>query len=78
MKLTSLAVNNLGPQTSYPVPEGILNHSGENYVALTIWSMESDGAKLDGLSLGANAIIQSGYAKPALVEGDVYSARSAY
>ncbi|KAI2686525.1 CAZyme family GH35 [Penicillium roqueforti] len=44
-------VNNIGPQTSFPVPEGILNYQGTNYLALSLWVLESDGAKLESLDL---------------------------
>ncbi|CAI7573668.1 unnamed protein product [Penicillium discolor] len=44
-------VNNIGPQTSFPVPEGILNYRGTNYLGLSLWVLESDGAKLEGLDL---------------------------
>lgn len=76
--LFMLLVNNIGPQVSYPIPEGILNHHGENYVALTLWSLEPNGAKLAGLSLRAGAVVQSGYTKPALVEGETYTERLVY
>jgi hypothetical protein len=71
-------VNNIGPQVSFPVPEGILNYNGENYVALTLWSLESSGAKLGGLSLVVDQVVQSGYTKPFLVEGQSYTERFAY
>ena len=70
-----LLVNNLGPQTTYPVPEGILNHNGDNYLALTLWSLDATGAKLAGLKLQADAVIKSGYSKPALVEGETWQQR---
>jgi hypothetical protein len=57
------------------VPEGIWNYNGTNYLALTIWGMEKEGVKLAGLQLSADAIIQSGYAKPDLVEGERYAER---
>ncbi|KAJ5904546.1 hypothetical protein N7504_006929 [Penicillium tannophilum] len=44
-------VNNIGPQTSYPVPEGILNYRGTNWLGLTLWGLDDDGASLDGLEL---------------------------
>ncbi|KAJ9380822.1 CAZyme family GH35 [Paecilomyces variotii] len=44
-------VNNVGPQTSFHVPEGILNYRGTNWVALSLWAQESDGAKLDSFEL---------------------------
>lgn len=51
-------VNHIGPQTSYPVPEGILNYHGENYVGLSLWNMEDDDAvtvKLDGFELRSSS-----------------------
>ncbi|RAL65137.1 hypothetical protein DID88_001243 [Monilinia fructigena] len=69
-------VNNLGPQTNFPVPEGILNHHGSNTVALTLWSLDSEGAKIGGFELIANAQIWSGYRQPALVDGRSWGERS--
>ncbi|KAI1778006.1 glycoside hydrolase family 35 protein [Hypoxylon cercidicola] len=48
-KLTS----NIGPQTVFPVPEGILNYGGSNYVAITLWALEEGGARIPGLELVA-------------------------
>lgn len=59
-------INNLGPQTSFPVPQGILNYSGTNYVSITLWSQEESGAKLGGLELVPDAVIQSGMSDPGL------------
>ncbi|GFF25268.1 probable beta-galactosidase E [Aspergillus udagawae] len=58
-------VNDLGPQTNFPVPEGILNYNGVNYVALTLWALESQGALVGGLELVASTPFLSGYRKPA-------------
>ncbi|KAL4871183.1 putative beta-galactosidase A [Aspergillus spectabilis] len=44
-------VNTVGPQTKYPVPEGILNYRGRNWVAVTLWAQESEGAKLESFEL---------------------------
>ncbi|KAI8950852.1 glycoside hydrolase family 35 protein [Xylaria longipes] len=68
-------INNLGPQTSFPVPEGVLNYSGKNYLGLTLWAQDVTGAKLDGLSLVANAVIQSGMRKPTLTWSDKWVKR---
>lgn len=62
----SYTVNNLGPQTSFPVPQGILNYSGTNYVAITLWSQEESGTKLGGLGLVVNGVFQSGMRDPGL------------
>ncbi|CEL57170.1 hypothetical protein RSOLAG1IB_08403 [Rhizoctonia solani AG-1 IB] len=53
-------IANLGPQFKFPVPEGILNHHGENTVALAVWSMEN--TKLSpNLKLTIEGIFDSGY-----------------
>ncbi|KAG8731749.1 hypothetical protein FRC10_001462 [Ceratobasidium sp. 414] len=44
-------VSNLGPQTVYPIPEGILNHRGENDVLLALWSLDLSGARVADLGL---------------------------
>ena len=54
-------VNQIGPQTLYPVPEGILNHQGSNYVAVTLWAQNAQGAKLADFALVNTAAVQSGY-----------------
>ncbi|OTB06588.1 glycoside hydrolase family 35 protein [Hypoxylon sp. CI-4A] len=68
-------VNNLGPQDHFVLPEGILNYNGSNYFALTLWSQDISGAAIQHLALEVDAIIQSGYSKPGLVEGITYSPR---
>ncbi|PWY94572.1 hypothetical protein BO94DRAFT_553494 [Aspergillus sclerotioniger CBS 115572] len=68
-------INHIGPQTHFPIPEGILNHNGSNYLGVTIWSMDTRPFQLAGIRLQANAVIQSGYAKPALVWGEEYVSR---
>lgn len=72
--LTSI-VNNLGPQTSFPVPQGILDYSGTNYIAVTLWSQEEEVVKLGGLQLVANAVIQSGMRNPGLSPAPVWEDR---
>ncbi|EMC91653.1 glycoside hydrolase family 35 protein [Baudoinia panamericana UAMH 10762] len=54
-------VHNIGPQDAFPVPEGIWNYHGSNYVAVSLWSLEAAGAKVGNLSLVAGSVIQSGY-----------------
>ncbi|KAL4970537.1 glycoside hydrolase family 35 protein [Aspergillus stella-maris] len=44
-------VNTIGPQTAFPVPEGILNYRGTNWIAVTLWAQEKNGAKLDSFEL---------------------------
>lgn len=59
--LMKCIVNNIGPQTSFPVPEGILNYRGINYLALSLWALDAKGATIPDLKLVASAVIQSGY-----------------
>lgn len=72
-------INSLGPQTKFPVPEGVLNYSGKNYVALTLWAQDVDGAKLGGFEFAVDAVIKSGMKKPELTWSDAWQTReSAY
>ena len=59
--LTFVIVNNIGPQLTFPVPEGILNYHGNNYVALSLWAFDKGGNKLSGLELVADAKIATGF-----------------
>lgn len=68
-------MNHIGPQTRFPAPEGILNYNGTNTIALSLWSMEAGPAKLDGIQLEADAVLQSAYVKPSVVEAEGYSKR---
>ncbi len=44
-------VNHIGPQMSFPVPQGILNYNGTNWLAMTLWAHENGGATLEHLAL---------------------------
>jgi len=48
------------------VPEGILNYNGVNYVGITLWALDPQGAKLNSLELVPQMPVLSGYSKPAL------------
>lgn len=54
-------VNNIGPQTVFPVPEGILNYHGSNYLGVSLWALDAEGAKIDNFTLIAGHAIQSGF-----------------
>ncbi|KAF4124805.1 beta-galactosidase [Geosmithia morbida] len=60
-------VPHIGPQKSYPIPEGIVNHHGTNTIAITVWSMEEKGAQIKGLGWTVGMVSKSGF-------GDVESA----
>ncbi|KAB5546905.1 galactose-binding domain-like protein [Coniochaeta sp. 2T2.1] len=68
-------VSNIGPQTSYPVPEGILNHHGTNYVALSLLALDGAGVKVADLKLVADTVVQTSYPSPALSPQTVWSPR---
>ncbi|KAF5024390.1 hypothetical protein F66182_3476 [Fusarium sp. NRRL 66182] len=36
----------IGNQVSFPVPPGVLNYSGENTIAVTVWSQSAEGAEV--------------------------------
>ena len=55
--------NGIGPQRRYPVPEGILNYHGDNYVGVSIWALEEGGAKPEGFELVAGMPVKTGYGK---------------
>ena len=57
------------------MPEGILNYAGTNWLALTLWAGDESGASLAGLELSVDAVIQSGYVKPALSPMPAWSLR---
>lgn len=70
-------VHNIGPQTKFPVPEGIWDYSGgENWVAVSLWSLEADGAKIENLALAPGPVVQSGRGAVPLVYSPAYSPRA--
>lgn len=68
-------VNHIGPQTSFPVPEGILSYHGTNYIALTLWAQAAGGARIESLTLEPTAIVQSGYGSVELSPMPAYTPR---
>lgn len=60
--------SNIGPQTTFPVPEGILNYNGSNYVGITLWALEDTGAKIPGLDLVAGVPVWTSRDKVEFVE----------
>jgi beta-galactosidase GanA len=52
-------VHNIGPQDSFPVPEGILNYNGMNWIAISLWALDGTGAQIEGLELVAGEVVQS-------------------
>ncbi|KAF8167047.1 glycoside hydrolase family 35 protein [Mycena galopus ATCC 62051] len=52
-------VSSLGPQISYPIPEGILNHHGTNEVLVSLWALNETGARMSTLELNKRASVAS-------------------
>ncbi|KAF5362341.1 hypothetical protein D9756_002224 [Leucocoprinus leucothites] len=44
-------INNIGPQTLYVLPAGILRRHSTNTLAISLWSLNGSGAKIAGLQL---------------------------
>lgn len=69
-------VSNVGPQTTFPVPEGILNYHGKNYLGIVLWGLDAGATKIQGLELGVDAVIWSGREEVGVVEGQDYARRT--
>lgn len=70
-------VANIGPQTHFPVPEGILNYKGSNWVGLVLWAYGPEGAKVEGFSLESGTPVLSGRSPVVLVESPGWTVREA-
>lgn len=70
-------VSHIGPQTSFPVPEGILNYQGENWVGVVVWATGEKGAKVPGLKLEAGTPVRTGRGKEVeVVDGGAWEKRT--
>jgi len=54
-------VPHIGPQTKFPVPPGVINNRGKNTLALSLWAMHDEGARLDGVELFAYGKYQTDF-----------------
>jgi hypothetical protein len=68
-------VSNVGPQKEFPVPEGILNYNGNNWVGVAVWALEEGGAKVPGLELKAGVPVLTGREEVSVVNGSVWEKR---
>ncbi|KAI0783038.1 glycoside hydrolase superfamily [Abortiporus biennis] len=62
-----------GPQTVFPLPEGILNHRGSNDLVVTLWSLDANGATIADLELVTTGIISSSKEAVAQVQSPSFS-----
>ncbi|KAI0379117.1 glycoside hydrolase family 35 protein [Hypomontagnella monticulosa] len=69
-------VGHIGPQTSFPVPEGILNYNGENWIGLIVWRMEDNGEiPILDFKLEAGMPVLTGREPVVVVESPAWSPR---
>ncbi|KAH7388838.1 beta-galactosidase precursor [Pyrenochaeta sp. MPI-SDFR-AT-0127] len=68
-------VSNVGPQTKFPVPEGILNYRGSNFLGVSLWGLDSGATKVAGLELNVDGLVWSGLREVRPVEGQKYEKR---
>jgi beta-galactosidase len=51
----------IGPQTRFPFPPGVINNRGENTLAISLWALTDQGAKLSQVELVAYGAYQTGF-----------------
>lgn len=68
-------VNNVGPQTSFPVPQGILDYHGQNWLAVELWAQQANGGYLSDFSLEAGVPVQTSLEQPGLSPRPSYAKR---
>lgn len=69
-------INHIGPQTDFILPEGILDYSGRNWLAITLWSQSDSPVGLDGVRLRTGAQLATGYGPVTTVEAPIYQKRN--
>jgi hypothetical protein len=68
-------VSNIGPQTRFPVPEGIWNYHGTNWVSMTFWALDRNGAKVEDVRLVAGPAVLTGYKPVEVVDSPKWTQR---
>lgn len=68
-------VSNIGPQTEYPIPEGIWNYHGQNWLSVSLWGLEATGGKVDAIELIAGQAVETGREQVELVSSPAWSKR---
>ncbi|KAK7008309.1 glycoside hydrolase family 35 protein [Favolaschia claudopus] len=53
-------VANLGPQSRFPVPQGILDYQGTNTVVLAVWATSDEGAQIKSFELTVDSVLEGG------------------
>ena len=68
-------LHNVGPQVNFPVPEGILNYNGDNWLGLAIWALSSDGAQVSNFSAQIDLEVMTGRPPVEFVNAPGYEPR---
>ncbi|PTB61654.1 glycoside hydrolase family 35 protein [Trichoderma citrinoviride] len=68
-------VSNIGPQTEFPVPEGILHYNGDNWIGVALWALQGRGAKVPGLALKSKSPVLTGRERVDVVQGPGFKKR---
>ncbi|PWY65732.1 beta-galactosidase extracellular [Aspergillus heteromorphus CBS 117.55] len=68
-------ISNVGPQVSFPVPEGILNYRGTNWLAVSLWALDEGGAKLESFELTHTTPVLTALGTVASVDQPKWTAR---
>jgi hypothetical protein len=68
-------VSNVGPQTVFPVPEGILNYKGSNWIGVAVWALEKQGAKVPSFTLQAGTAVITSREKVEVVDAPGWKPR---
>ncbi|PYH99852.1 beta-galactosidase [Aspergillus ellipticus CBS 707.79] len=51
----------LGPQTTFPIPPGIINNRDKNTIGLSLWAQTDEGAYLEDIELVSYGAYESGF-----------------
>ena len=51
----------IGPQTRFPFPPGVLNNQGSNTLAISLWAQTDTGAQLSNVTLFSYGVYESGF-----------------
>lgn len=54
-------VPQIGPQTRFPIPPGVINNRGSNTLAISLWAQTDAGAKLDSIELFAYGVYETAF-----------------
>ncbi|RDA85109.1 hypothetical protein CP532_2035 [Ophiocordyceps camponoti-leonardi (nom. inval.)] len=68
--------SNIGPQSEFPVPEGILDYRGTNWIGLAVWALDPSGAAVPTFRLKAGTAVLTSREPVYLVNGTGYTHRS--